>query len=44
MDMSIEENKKIVHRYQEIYNSNDLDQLNEVVSEDLLQQLGALSM
>jgi predicted ester cyclase len=34
--MSIEENKKIVWRYQEIYNSNDLDVLDEVVSEDLL--------
>jgi steroid delta-isomerase-like uncharacterized protein len=34
--MSIEENKKIVRRYQEIYNSNDLRALNEVVSEDLL--------
>ena len=34
--MSIEENKKIVHRYQEIYNSNNLDALGEVVSEDLL--------
>jgi steroid delta-isomerase-like uncharacterized protein len=34
--MSIEENKKIVRRYQEIYNSNDLDALGEVVSEDLL--------
>ena len=34
--MSIEENKKIVRRYQEIYNSNDLDVLDEVVSEDLL--------
>jgi predicted ester cyclase len=34
--MSIEENKKIVQRYQEIYNSNDLDRLGEVVSEDLL--------
>jgi predicted ester cyclase len=34
--MSIEENKKIVHRYQEIYNRNDLDALSEVVSEDLL--------
>jgi len=33
--MSIEENKKIVQRYQEIYNSNDLDALSEVVSEDL---------
>lgn len=34
--MSIEENKKIVQRYQEIYDSNDLDALGEVVSEDLL--------
>jgi steroid delta-isomerase-like uncharacterized protein len=34
--MSIEENKKIVQRYQEIYNSNDLDSLGEVVAEDLL--------
>lgn len=34
--MSVEENKKIVQRYQEIYNSNDLDSLTEVVSEDLL--------
>lgn len=34
--MSIEENKKIVHRYQEIYNRNDLDALSKVVSEDLL--------
>ena len=34
--MSIEENKKIVRRYQEIYNSNSLDALGEVVSEDLL--------
>jgi steroid delta-isomerase-like uncharacterized protein len=34
--MSIEENKKIVRRYQEIYNSNRLDSLNEVVSENLL--------
>ena len=34
--MSIEENKNIVRRYQEIYNSNDLDHLTEVVSEDLL--------
>ena len=34
--MSIEENKKIVHRYQEIYNTNDLDALSEVLSEDLL--------
>lgn len=34
--MSIEENKDIVRRYQEIYNSNALDRLVEVVSEDLL--------
>jgi predicted ester cyclase len=34
--VSIEENKKIVQRYQEIYNSNDLEALGEVVSEDLL--------
>ena len=34
--MSVEENKKLVRRYQEIYNSNDLEALSEVVSEDLL--------
>ena len=34
--MSIEENKNIVRRYQEIYNSNNLDALLEVVSENLL--------
>jgi steroid delta-isomerase-like uncharacterized protein len=34
--MSIEENKNIVRRYQGIYNSNNLDTLTEVVSEDLL--------
>ncbi len=34
--MSIEENKNIVRRYQEIYNSNQLDALLEVVSVDLL--------
>ncbi len=34
--MSIEENKNIVRRYQEIYNNNNLDALSEVVSEDLL--------
>ena len=33
--MSIEENKEIVRRYQEIYNRNDLDALSEVVSEGL---------
>jgi len=36
ISVSIEENKKIVQRYQEIYNSNDLEALGEVVSEDLL--------
>jgi steroid delta-isomerase-like uncharacterized protein len=34
--MSITENKDIVRRYQEIYNSNDLDSLGEVVADDLL--------
>jgi predicted ester cyclase len=34
--MSFEENKKIVQRYQNIYNSNNLDALDEVVSKDLL--------
>ena len=34
--MSIEENKEIIRRYQQIYNSNDLARLHEVVSEDLL--------
>jgi len=34
--MSVEENKKIVRRYQEIYNSNDLGALDEVVSQGLL--------
>jgi steroid delta-isomerase-like uncharacterized protein len=34
--MSIEENKAIVRRYQEIYNSNNVEGLNEVVAEDLL--------
>jgi steroid delta-isomerase-like uncharacterized protein len=34
--MSLEENKQLVRRYQEIYNSNNLDALTEVVSEDLL--------
>lgn len=33
--MSVEENKSIVRRYQEIYNSNDLDALHEVVAENL---------
>jgi len=34
--MSLAENKNIVRRYQDIYNSNNLDELGEVVSEDLL--------
>ena len=34
--MSIEENKQIVRRYQEIYNNNDLEALVEVVSDNLL--------
>ena len=34
--MSVEANKNIVRRYQEIYNSNNLNDLTEVVSEDLL--------
>ena len=34
--MSGEENKAIVRRYQEIYNSNQLDKLTEVILEDLL--------
>ena len=34
--MSIEENKNIVRRYQEIYNNNDLNRLTEVLSEELL--------
>lgn len=33
--MSIEENKQIVHRYQEIYHSNNLDELNEVIAFDV---------
>ncbi|HXQ38674.1 MAG TPA: ester cyclase [Anaerolineales bacterium] len=34
--MSLEENKAIVRRYQEIYNSNNLDALNEVIEENFL--------
>jgi predicted ester cyclase len=34
--MSIEENKNIVRRYQEIYNSNELDRLDEVMAGDVL--------
>ncbi|MEO8354460.1 MAG: ester cyclase [Chloroflexota bacterium] len=33
--MSLEENKNIVRHYQEIYNSNHPDSLDEVVSENL---------
>ncbi len=34
--MSLEENKAIVRRYQEIYNSNNLDALEAVMSFDVL--------
>lgn len=34
--MSVEENKNIVRRYQEIYNSNHLDELSEVMAFDVL--------
>ena len=34
--MTVEENKQIVRRYQEIYNNNILDELSEVVLEGLL--------
>ena len=34
--MSLEENKQLVRRYQEIYNNNNLDALSEVLSDDLL--------
>lgn len=34
--MSLEVNKRIVRRYQQIYNSNDLDALEEVVAGALL--------
>jgi steroid delta-isomerase-like uncharacterized protein len=34
--MSLEENKNIVRRYQEAYNNNDLDALDEVVATDVL--------
>jgi steroid delta-isomerase-like uncharacterized protein len=33
--MSIEENKLLVQRYQELYNQNNLDGLGEVLAEDL---------
>jgi predicted ester cyclase len=34
--MSLEENKQLVRRYQEIYNNNDLEGLSEVLAENLL--------
>ncbi len=34
--MSLEANKELVRRYQEIYNSNELDALSEVLADDLL--------
>lgn len=34
--MSLEENKQLVRRYQEIYNDNNLEALSEVLAEDLL--------
>lgn len=34
--MSLEENKKIIRRYQECYNSNNLDGLDEVMAFDVL--------
>lgn len=34
--MSIEENKRIVRRYQDIYNSNNLDALREVMADDVV--------
>jgi len=34
--MSLEENKQLIRRYQEIYNSNNLDELGEVMSFDVL--------
>ena len=34
--MSIEENKNIIRRYQEAYNNNDLDKLDEVVAVNVL--------
>ena len=37
--MSVEDNKQLVRRYQEIYNSNQLDALTEVLSEKLLTPL-----
>ena len=37
--MSVEDNKQLVRRYQEIYNSHQLDALTEVLSEKLLTPL-----
>jgi steroid delta-isomerase-like uncharacterized protein len=34
--MAVEENKAIVRRYQEAYNSNNLEALNDVVAADVL--------
>lgn len=34
--MTLEENKQLVRRYQEIYNNNDLNVLSETLSDDLL--------
>jgi steroid delta-isomerase-like uncharacterized protein len=34
--MSLEDNKAIVHRYQEAYNSNNLDVLDDLVADDVL--------
>jgi predicted ester cyclase len=34
--MSSEENKRIVRRYQDIYNDNDLEALGEVLAKDVL--------
>ena len=34
--MSLEENKQLVRRYQDIYNRNDLDALTQVLADNLL--------
>ena len=34
--MTIEQNKALVHRYREIHNSSQLDQLDEIVASDLI--------
>ena len=36
MTMSVEQNKNIIRRYQDAYNNNDLDALDEVVAVDIL--------